>query len=124
MSKKGFLAHKRSKLELKRDSSFKVLERINDNAYKIDLSCEYSVNIIFNVYDPFLFDVGDDSSLNHFKKRRNDDNQQTPQKDPLKVSIGQITRSRARRLKWHSMGLFKIFRLHQTSIFQKVMSKS
>jgi len=70
-----------------------------------------------------FFYVGDDSSLNHFKKR-NDDNQQAPQTNPLKVSIGQITRSRARRLKWHSMSLFKIFRLHQASIFQKVMSKS
>jgi len=72
----------------------------------------------------FFFYVGDDSSLNHFKKRRNDDNQQAPQTNPLKVSIVQITRSRARRLKWHSMSLFKIFRLHQASIFQKVMSKS
>ena len=37
-----------------------MLERINDNAYKIDLPCEYGVSVTFNVSRLSLFDVGND----------------------------------------------------------------
>jgi hypothetical protein len=35
----------------KRDGPFQILERINDNTYKIDLPNEYGVIATFNVYD-------------------------------------------------------------------------
>lgn len=44
-----------------RDGQFQVLERINDNAYKLDLPCEYNVSTTFNVYDLSLFDTCIDS---------------------------------------------------------------
>jgi hypothetical protein len=44
-----------------------------------------------------LFDVGDDSRLNHFEKR-GDDAIQAP-KDPLEVLVGPVTRLRAKRFK-------------------------
>ena len=44
-----------------------MLERINDNAYKIDLPGEYNVSATFNVSDLSLFDVGSDSRLNLFE---------------------------------------------------------
>jgi hypothetical protein len=39
------------------DGPFQVLERINDNAYKLDLLGEYNISATFNVSDLSLFDV-------------------------------------------------------------------
>jgi hypothetical protein len=55
------LAHRKSKLQLRGDGPFQILERINDNAYKVDLLGECSVSVTFNVSNLTLFDVGDDS---------------------------------------------------------------
>jgi hypothetical protein len=41
MRKERFPAHRKSKLQQRRDGSFQILERINDNAYKLDLPGEY-----------------------------------------------------------------------------------
>jgi hypothetical protein len=44
------------------DGPFQIIERINDNAYKVDLPGEYGVSAQFNVADLSLFDVGEDLS--------------------------------------------------------------
>ena len=56
------------------DGPFQVLERINDNAYKIDLPGEYNVSATFNVINLslFNFDIGVDSRMNHLKEGGND----------------------------------------------------
>ena len=69
MRKKRFPAHRRSKLHPRGDGPFQVLERINDNAYKLDLPGEYNISVTFNVSDLSLFDIGDDSRLNPFEER-------------------------------------------------------
>ena len=49
-----------------------MLQRINNNAYKIDLPGEYNVSATFNVTDlsPFEFEDYDqvDSRTNHFQE--------------------------------------------------------
>jgi hypothetical protein len=60
MRKERFPAHGKSNLQPRGDEPFQILERINDNAYKVDLLGEYGVSAIFNVSDLTLFDVGDD----------------------------------------------------------------
>ena len=57
LRKKRFPEHRKSKLQPRGDGPFKVLEKINDNAYKIDLPSEYNVSATFNVSDLSLFDV-------------------------------------------------------------------
>jgi len=57
MCKERFPAHRKSKLEPRGDGSFHIIERINDNAYKVDLPSEYVVSATFNVYDLTLFNV-------------------------------------------------------------------
>ena len=103
MRTKRFPAHRKSKLQPRGDGPFQILERINDNAYKIDLSGEYGVIATFNVSDLTLFDVGDDSRSNPFEERGEDADQPNTKRnhanDPLKVPVGPITRARAKKLK-------------------------
>ena len=63
----------------------------------MDLPSEYSVSITFNVANFSLFDVGDDSRLNHFEKRGDDVIQAL--KDMWAKIRGSITRFRAKKFK-------------------------
>ena len=56
---------------LRVDGPFEILERINDNAYKVDLPGDYGVSATFNIADlspyekdDYLYDLGS----NHFKQ--------------------------------------------------------
>ena len=71
--KERFPLQRKSKLNPRADGPFQILERINDNAYKVDLPGEYNVSATFNVADLSPFDVGDafDSRTNPFKERGN-----------------------------------------------------
>jgi hypothetical protein len=73
MCKERFSTHGKSKLQPIGDRSFQILERINDNAYKVDSLSEYSVSAIFNIFNISLFDVGYNSRLNPFEKREDDE---------------------------------------------------
>jgi hypothetical protein len=99
MRKERFPVRRRSMLHPRGDGPFQVLERINDNAYKLDLSGEYNISATFNVSNLSLFDVGDNSRSNPFEERGNDENQQALLKDPLHVPVGPITRARSKKIK-------------------------
>jgi len=58
MRKERFPNQRKSKLQPRGDGPFQVLERINDNAYKIDLPGEYGVSATFNVADLTLLPWG------------------------------------------------------------------
>uniref|UniRef100_A0A2N9EK74 CCHC-type domain-containing protein n=1 Tax=Fagus sylvatica TaxID=28930 RepID=A0A2N9EK74_FAGSY len=106
MRKERFPAHRKTKLHPRGDGPFQILEKINDNAYKVDLPGEYKVSATFNVSDLSPFDVGEDSRSNPFEERGNDRNQGGPSlKDPLQVSDGPITRSKAKKIKEAIQGL-------------------
>ena len=62
MRKERFPEQRKSKLLPRGDGPFQVLERINDNAYKIQMPGEYNVSPTFNVADLSLFDAGEDGS--------------------------------------------------------------
>ncbi|KAL4323555.1 hypothetical protein GQ457_11G026220 [Hibiscus cannabinus] len=51
-----FPAQRRSKLLPKRDGPFQVLEKVNDNAYKLDLPGDYNVSATFIVSDLSPYD--------------------------------------------------------------------
>uniref|UniRef100_A0A2N9GWQ7 CCHC-type domain-containing protein n=1 Tax=Fagus sylvatica TaxID=28930 RepID=A0A2N9GWQ7_FAGSY len=106
MRKERFPAHRKTKLHPRGDGPFQILEKINDNAYKVDLPGEYKVSATFNVSELSPFDVGEDSWSNPFEERGNDGNQGGPSlKDPLQVPDGPITRSRAKMIKEAMQGL-------------------
>jgi hypothetical protein len=64
----------------------------------VELPSEYDISATFNVFDLSLFDVDDDSRANPFE-RRNDVILNSTPRDPLDVSLGQVTRLRAKRFK-------------------------
>jgi len=111
LRKERFLAHRKSKLQPWGDGQFQILERINDNAYKVDLPGEHGVSAPFNISDLTLFDVGDDSGSNTFEERGNDEDQPNTKRnhanDPLEVPIGPITRARATKVKEALNGLIQ-----------------
>ncbi|KAF8054508.1 hypothetical protein N665_1328s0005 [Sinapis alba] len=58
MRKDRFLAERKSKLMLRTNGPFKVLKRINNNAYQIDFEGKYTISSTFNVSDliPYVAD--------------------------------------------------------------------
>jgi hypothetical protein len=56
LQKEPFSDLRKSKLMSRADSPFKILEKINDNAYKLELSPEFGVSPTFNISDlrPYL----------------------------------------------------------------------
>jgi hypothetical protein len=100
-----FSNHRKSKLPPRGDGPFQVLEMINDNAYKVDLSSEYGVSATFNVADVTLFGIGFDSRPNPFEERGDDMDQPANTKDPLHVPSEPIIRSKVKALKEALNGL-------------------
>ncbi|KAL4283518.1 hypothetical protein GQ457_16G018670 [Hibiscus cannabinus] len=62
LRKERFPSRRKTKLDPRGDGPFQVLERINDNAYRIDLPGEYNVTSSFNVADLSPFDISDSRS--------------------------------------------------------------
>ena len=77
MRKKRFPKQRKSKLQPRGDKPLQVLERLNDNAYRIDIPGEYGVSSSFNVANLNPFVTGDDSEYlreNAFQEGGNDEN--------------------------------------------------
>ncbi|OMO97609.1 Zinc finger, CCHC-type [Corchorus capsularis] len=73
LRKERFPEKRKSKLLPRGDGPFQVLERINNNAYKLDLPSEYgNVSATFNVSDLSLFDSDADLRTNPFQGRGDD----------------------------------------------------
>ena len=96
-----FSSQRKSKLEPRGDRPFQLVEKINDNAYKLDLPGEYNVSATFSVSDLNPFDVGESNSRsNPFEERGNDGDSVAPSSPQLiQVPESVITRSRAKKLR-------------------------
>ena len=90
------------------DGPFQVLERVNENGYKLDLSGDYGVSTTFNVANLPPFAAGDNFDLrtNLFQEEGNDvispeAAQPTTRwgADPIRMKTGPITRAQAKRFK-------------------------
>lgn len=107
--KERFPEQRKSKLLPRGDGPFQVVERINDNAYKLDLRGEYNVSATFNVSDLSPFDAGDDLRTNPFQEEGNDGDMESSNAwkvaDPIQVPVGPITRARAKKFKEALNGL-------------------
>ena len=102
MRKERFPDQRKSKLQSRGDGPFQVLEKINDNAYKIELPGEYNVSSTFNVSDLSLFDADDESDLrtNPFQEGENDEDMAADKGKGALGGLGEpMTRARARKAK-------------------------
>ena len=121
MRKERFPTRRQSKLQPRGDGPFQVLERVNDNAYKLDLPGEYNISATFNVADLSHFDAGTDSRSNPFEERGNDEDHGGPNtdqggqlvQDPSKLPSGPITRSKFKKIQEGFIGLIQKFLLAQ-----------
>ena len=98
----AILISKEDKVTSKRDVSYQVLERINNNAYKINLPEEFSVHSTLNVADLSSFDVSDDfsdSRTNSFEEGKNDKDHGVPN-----VPTRPMTRSKAKKIQQAFIG--------------------
>ncbi|XP_071909750.1 uncharacterized protein [Coffea arabica] len=104
MRKERFPIKRRSKLLPRGDGPFQVLERINDNAYKLELPGEYGVHATFNVSDLSPFHVDDEFDLGTNRLQEKGTNEEglkaarTSSAQVMQIPSGPITRARARRL--------------------------
>ena len=106
MRKERLPAQKISKLQPLGDGPFQVLERINDNTYKLDLPSKYNVSATFNVSDLSYFDAGADSRTNPFQEEGDDvimaaldPDSARSTVDPIHIPVGPITSTEHERLK-------------------------
>jgi len=62
LSKDIFPKQRKSKLISRSDGPFRVIQRINNNAYRLELPCEYDVIATFNICDltPFVGNLEQD----------------------------------------------------------------
>ena len=103
LRKERFSDLRKSKLMPRADGPFKVLEKINDNAYKLELPPEFGVSPTFNITDlkPYLGEEDELESRTTLLQEGEDDEDISPMhttEPPPSVMQGLLTRARARQL--------------------------
>ena len=88
---------------------FQIFERINYNAYKVDLPDKDGVTTTFNVFDFSLFDVSDYSWTNYFKERGDDTIKTTLKKSIANSNWFNYKINEKKNSNIHSIDLFRIF---------------
>jgi len=100
LHKDHFPKHCKSKLQPRADGPFKVLRKINDNAYEIDLPSTYGVSTSFNVADLSPFFGLEELRMTPFQEGEDDEDipAMHARSSPNATNQGPLTRSRAKKL--------------------------
>ena len=106
LRKERFPKQRKSKLSPRGDGPFQVIEKVNDNAYKLDLPGEYGVHATFNVSDLTPFRADDERLMEQPFKEEGDD-VSTPA-DDIRLPPGPMTRSRAKKFQDAVTALVKV----------------
>ncbi|KAG7599432.1 Reverse transcriptase domain [Arabidopsis suecica] len=136
LRKERFPEERSSKLMPRIDGPFKVLKRINNNAYQLDLQGKYTVNGSFNVSDllpyfadnsdlrsnPFQVGEDDETTTNTTKPHEPEEQlvaeEQLEPEEALIVPAGPLTRSRSKKLNQAINGLLKELDKKQEDVAQ------
>ena len=100
LRKDRFLELCKSKLMRRAVGPYKIIEKINDKAYKLELPPEFGVSFTFNISDlkPYLGEDDFESRMTPFQEGE-DDEDITPldvPADPPNIMQGLMTRARLR----------------------------
>ena len=111
LRKERFPKLRKSKLLPRADGPFKVLEKINDNAYRLDLPANFGVSPTFNIADlkPYLGEDAElESRMTQMQEGKVDEDINTNDTStPTQVPIsGPITHARACQLNHQVSTLF------------------
>jgi hypothetical protein len=108
----------KSKLQARANGPFKVLRKINDNAYEIDLPSTYDVSKSFNVADLSPFFGSEESRTTPFEWG-DDMTMPAPTASPITfpISTRPITRSRAKKVQQEVHALLYGFQLNTNDNF-------
>jgi hypothetical protein len=100
LRKERFPEQRKSKLSPRGDGPFKVLKKVGDNAYVLELPEEYGVSPVFNVGDLSPFHGSDeDSRSNPFQEGEIDEGSSMDEPPtPTPTFDGPITRARAKSI--------------------------
>ena len=103
LRKDRFPELRKSKLMPRADGPFKIVEKINDNAYKLGLPPDFGVSPTFNISDlkPYLGEEDELESRTTPIQEGEDDEDITPSDTytpSIPPTIGPLTRARARQL--------------------------
>jgi len=135
ISKGKFPSKRKSKLMPRVDGPFWIIEKVNENAYKVDLPGDYNVSATFIVKDLTLYLVDDDDSdfrTNHFQPGADDvhhGNYNPSHKAKSNIqedSDGTMTRARAKqqkRILTSQIGIIKVASKLKTSNLFEIGSK-
>ena len=96
LEKIDFLSKRKSKVSPRGDGPFKVLKRVNDNAYRLELPEGYDMHATFNVADLIPFEGGTDDEAETADLRTNPS--QEGGDDEMPRAKGPTTRAMARRI--------------------------
>ena len=124
LHKDRFLDLRKSKLMPRAAGPFKVLEKINDNAYKLELPADYGVSPAFNIADlkPYFGEEDEIVSRTTSIQEGEDDEDIPPivtTTSPTTIQ-GAITRARARQLNYQVLSfLGTIPIIHENMILPK-----
>jgi hypothetical protein len=118
LRKDRFPDQRKSKLQPRADGPFKVLRKVNDNAYEIDLQSTYDVSKSFNVADLSPFFGLEESTMTPFQGGDHM-TMPAPTASPttFPISTGPITRSRAKKIQQEVHALLYEFQLNSNDNF-------
>jgi hypothetical protein len=102
LRKEQFLDLRKSKLMFRANGPIKILEKINDNVYKLELPPEFGVSPTFNISDLRSYLGEDEVPSRTTSNQEGEDDEDITTLDTTTPSIevqGPITRSRAQQLR-------------------------
>ena len=122
LRKDRFPELRKSKLMPRADGPFKVLEKINDNAYKLELPIDFWVSPTFN--KPYLVEDDELPSRTTSVQEGEDDEDiptnVTPTSPPA-THIGPVTRARARQLNYQVLSFLRNpYNVHEHMMLPKL----
>ncbi|XP_056864141.1 uncharacterized protein LOC130511252 [Raphanus sativus] len=136
LRKERFPKERKSKLMPRIDGPFEIIQKINNNAYKLDLQGKYDISNSFNVTDLISFvadepdlrtnpfqEGGNDMIMDQSSKEDKETMEEPADEDALTMPKGPMTRARSKQLKEAIGGLLKTSMKQEESLGRSLINQ-